>query len=240
MASPNELHPVRIALVGDRSPLVQAHSRLPDILEALDAGGGTPLDPYWVGTDEVTDAELARFDGIWLLPGSPYRDPDGALLAVRTAREGQIPFLGTCGGFQHLLLEFAAGVCGLDAEHAELVPGAVDPLIRPLACSLVGEERVVVALAGTRAGEILGTAPRTERFFCRYGLEPRYEPVLQRHGLAVGGRDADGEVRLVELSGHPFMLGALFQPELSSSRSFVHPLIAAFIQLVREQALALR
>lgn len=228
--------PARLALVGDRSPLVQAHARMPDILHALDTDGSSALDAYWIDTVDVADTDFAGFDGVWLLPGSPYVDVNGALEAVRFARVQDIPFLGTCGGFQHLVLEFAHHVCGLTAEHAENVPGAVDPLIRPLTCSLVGEERSVHVVPGTRAAAILGSAPRTERYFCSYGLDQRYVDDLTAAGLVVGGRDDDGEVRLVELTDHQFFLGSLFQPELSSSRSWVHPLIRAFADAVRHQA----
>jgi hypothetical protein len=66
--------PARLALVGDRSPAVQAHARIPAVLEALDAGGA-PLDPYWIATPDVDGAELARFDGIWLCPAAPTPAP---------------------------------------------------------------------------------------------------------------------------------------------------------------------
>jgi len=229
--------PARLALVGDRSPAVQAHARIPAVLEALDAGGA-PLDPYWIATPDVDGAELARFDGIWLLPGSPYASAAGALTAVRVARTTAIPFLGTCGGFQHLVLEFARAVCGLDAAHGEDDPDAVDPLIRPLRCALVGQEQLVHPVAGTRAASVLGVAPRTERFFCSFGLDPAAESTLTAHGLVVSGRDETGEVRLVELPGHPFFVGALFQPELSSTRTWVHPLITAFVDAVRTRPAA--
>ena len=224
--------PPRLALVGDRSPAVQSHARLPDVLAAFD-GDGTPIDAYWIGTNEVVATDLAAFDGIWLLPGSPYADADGAIDAVTVARERGVPFLGTCGGFQHMLLEFARNVCGLAGGHAETEPDGIDPLIRPLSCSLYGEERVVHVVAGTRLGDVLGTAPRTERYFCSFGLDPRYEPALVAGGLVIAGRDGEGEVRLAELPGHPFFAGALFQPELSSNRSWVHPLIVAFVDAVR-------
>ena len=227
----------RLALVGDRSPLVQAHARMPDILAAIDAGDGTAIDAYWIESTEVTATDLRGFDGIWALPGSPYADGDGVLTAIRFAREHGVPFLGTCGGFQHMLLEFARNVCSLRADHGENTPDAVDPLIRPLSCSLVGEERVVHIVAGTRAAAILGTAPRTERYFCSYGLDQRYVGDLTAAGLVIAGRDEHGEVRLAELVDHPFFLGSLFQPELSSTRSWVHPLIDAFVTAARAHVL---
>jgi CTP synthase (UTP-ammonia lyase) len=240
--------PARLALVGDRSPSVQAHARIPEILRAVDAAGAgrspghghLPVDAYWVETGDVAATDPRGFDGIWAVPGSPYADLDGMLAAIRFARTHAVPFLGTCGGFQHMLLEWALDVCGLDVEHAEhpeAGSGERDALIRPLSCSLVGEERLVHAVPGTRAAAILGTASRTERYFCSYGLDQRYEHELVAAGLVVAGRDDDGEVRLAELPGHPFYVGALFQPELSSTSSWVHPLIEAFLTAVRDHVL---
>ncbi len=63
---------------------------------------------------------LAEYDAIWVVPGSPYRHPEGAFTAIRCARESSIPFLGTCGGFQHAVIEYARNVLGWqDAGHAE-------------------------------------------------------------------------------------------------------------------------
>ncbi|MBI5090128.1 MAG: hypothetical protein HZB15_15040, partial [Actinobacteria bacterium] len=115
--------PARLALIGDRSPLVQAHVRIPDILEGL-AATGAALDAYWIASSDVAQTRLDGFDGIWALPGSPYADIDGVLASIRFAREHDVPFLGTCGGFQHMLLELARNVCGLAAEHGESSPGA--------------------------------------------------------------------------------------------------------------------
>src|SRR5215218_8344693 len=107
--------PARLALVGDRSPSVQAHERMPDILAAIDDEEGFALDAHWVASTDVAVTDLTTFDGIWALPGSPYRDADGVLTAIRFAREHDVPFLGTCGGFQHMMLEFAHNVCRLTA-----------------------------------------------------------------------------------------------------------------------------
>jgi CTP synthase (UTP-ammonia lyase) len=64
---------------------------------------------------------------------------DGALLAIRTAREARIPLLGTCGGFQRIILEYVRNVLGFaDAQHQETAPQASRLVISRLACSLVG------------------------------------------------------------------------------------------------------
>jgi len=202
------------------------------------AGAGDPVELYWLPSAAVSGpADVTGFDGIWVVPGSPYEHRDGVLAAIQAARLNGIPFLGTCGGFQHLLLEFARNVCGLPgADNAEERPDAASLLIVPLACSLLGEEAAVVVRAGTHAAALMGEGPAVERFFCRYGLDERYLDTLVQHGLVVSGRDETGAVRLVELPDHPFFLGSLFQPELSSDETWVHPLIGGFVGAVRAHA----
>ncbi|WP_433218001.1 CTP synthase C-terminal region-related (seleno)protein [Dactylosporangium sp. CS-047395] len=221
----------RVALVGDRSEHVRSHTRIPALIEVLREQHGLALDAYWIPSEEAADPALAGFDGIWLVPGSPYRSEAGALAAVRTAREHGIAFLGTCGGFQHLMLEIARDVAGLpDAAHAENDPAGAHPLIVPLACSLVGREGAVNLRRGTLAERIFGVERSVERYHCAYGLDRAYLPALEAHGLHFTGHDDDGEVRVAELAGHPFMLGTLFQPELAGDGTRVHPVIRAFAE----------
>ncbi|MFJ5553086.1 hypothetical protein [Streptomyces sp. NPDC093225] len=222
----------RIALVGDRSPNVKAHVRVPALLTALAERDGLVLDAYWIPTGdaeaEAASGALAGFDAVWVLPGSPYASEAGALAAVRTAREEGIPFLGTCGGFQHTLLEFARNVCGLaGVAHAENDPDATDLLIAPLACSLVGHEGVVTAAPGSLAEEVLGAERSVERYHCNYGPDPRHLPALTAHGLVLSGHDEEGGPRIAELPGHPFFLATLFQPELYGDGSAPHPIVRA-------------
>ena len=137
----------RIALVGDFDVAVVAHRA---IVAALDLGGA---EGVWIRTSAITDApaQLKDFDGIWCVPASPYENTDGALAAIRFARENLVPFLGTCGGFQHALLEYARNVCGLPgAEHGEISPDAEVRLIAPLACALVEQTGEIVLVEGGR------------------------------------------------------------------------------------------
>ncbi|MEV8532144.1 hypothetical protein [Streptomyces sp. NPDC051211] len=222
----------RIALIGDRSPHVTSHTRIPLLLDALAARDGLVLDAYWIPTgDAAAEAEsgaLAGFDAVWLLPGSPYASEAGALAAIRTAREQGIPFLGTCGGFQHTLLEYARNVCGIDgAAHAENDPAAADPLIAPLSCSLVGHEGRVRAEPGSLAERVLGAERSMERYHCNYGPDAQQLPALAAHGLRLSGHDEAGQVRIAELPGHPFFLATLFQPELYGDGSRPHPAVRA-------------
>ncbi|HXT93428.1 MAG TPA: hypothetical protein VN714_29715 [Trebonia sp.] len=232
-------HTARVALVGDRSANVPAHARIPGIIDALLTREGIALDPYWIATKDAADCDLAGFDAIWAAPGSPYESFMGAITAIRTAREQGIPFLGTCGGFQHAVIEYARDVCGLArVEHAEIMPDADELLIVPLECSLKGHEEAVMVVPGTLAARILGPGRRTERYNCSYGLNPQYLETLTDAGLRFSGFDDSGHVRMIEIPGHPFFVATLFQPERQDDRSQPHPVIRAFAAAAAERAAA--
>ncbi|WP_225826340.1 glutamine amidotransferase-related protein [Streptomyces naphthomycinicus] len=228
-----------LALVGDRSPHVVSHTRVPLLLEALATRDRLVLDAYWISSQDAEAAGAVRgFDAVWVLPGSPYRSEAGVLAAVRTAREEGIPFLGTCGGFQHALLEYARNVCGLTGvTHAENDPDAEDPLIEPLACSLVGHEAAVTIAPDSLAASVIGAARTVERYFCAYGPS-RHLDTLRAHGLRFSGHDDDGGVRMAELPGHPFFLASLFQPELAGDGTHPHPVVRALARAAVEHAAA--
>jgi CTP synthase (UTP-ammonia lyase) len=230
--------PARLALVGNRSPLVRAHERIPQLLEALRRRHALAAEAYWIPSEDAEDpSAVDGFDGVWLLPGSPYRSEAGALTAVRTARERPLPFLGTCGGFQHTILEYARDVCGLTGvAHGENDPDADDLVVVPLACSLVGHEGLVRVRPGSRAEEILGGEGSIERYHCTYGLNPAYHDTIAAAGLRFTGFDENEEPRIAELPGHPFFMATLFQPELAGDGTEAHPIIRAFVAAAGKQA----
>jgi CTP synthase (UTP-ammonia lyase) len=229
----------RIALVGDRSANVRAHTRIPGLIDALVSRESIALDPYWIATPDAAGCELDGFDAIWVAPGSPYESGEGAIAAVRTARERGIPFLGTCGGFQYALLEYARNVCGLaEVENAEVTPEAAEHLIVPLECSLMGHEEAVMVVPGTLAATVSGPGRRTERYHCSFGLNPAYLDTLAGYGLRFSGFDDSGQVRIAELPGHPFFIGTLFQPELQGDGTQPHPIIRALAEAAVRHASA--
>ncbi|MBO9532053.1 MAG: hypothetical protein J7513_03655 [Solirubrobacteraceae bacterium] len=226
----------RIALVGDRSPHVAAHGRIHEIMGRL-----TDVDAFWLDSTEIDAAEIAAFDGVWAVPGSPYVEEAGVITAIRTAREQAIPFLGTCGGFQHAMLEYARDVAGLPAAwHAENRDAAIDDsaLLVPLACSLVGHENDVALVPDTVAARTVGRLRTRERFHCSFGLAPGAGERLEGAGLMISGRDPAGDVRICELPAHPYFVGTLFQPELADEQP--HPLVRGFFDAAGARAQARR
>lgn len=223
---------IRIALVGDYNPAVTSHQAIPPALELAGQHHRKPVEAVWLHTAQIRDAEttLKAYDGVWCVPASPYNNARAALEAIRVAREKEIPFLGTCAGFQHALIEYARNVKGLvDADHAETNPQAARPLISPLTCSLVEREMEVVLAEGSLLRRSYGTSRIVEGYRCSYGPNPKYEHALFGGPLRVTARDAAGGVRGAELVGHPFFVGTLFQPERKSLSGQLPPIVRDFV-----------
>lgn len=229
-----------IALIGDYDPSVTAHQAIPRALELAATLLEARVDWDWIRTDSLDEdpfTTLAPYSGFWVVPASPYASFEGALAAIQFAREGGRPLLGTCGGFQHAVIEHARHALGVaGATHAELEPGSAEAVIVPLACSLVEESAPVWPVPGSLLAAFCGTGPLTEQYHCRYGLAPDHVARLAPGSLRVSAHDAAGEVRAVELADHPFFHATLFQPERSALADRTHPLIAAFVGAVTATA----
>ena len=117
-----------------------------------------------------------------------------------------------------------------EADFEESEPGSPTLVITKLSCSLRGLEQEVLLVPGTRAAEAYATDRATERFLCNYGLNNEHRDRIFSHGLRVAGTDLDGNVRIAELSTHPFFMGTLFVPQLRSQPGKPHPLIVAFVK----------
>jgi CTP synthase (UTP-ammonia lyase) len=212
----------RIALVGDFNQQQKAHQAIPKALAAASDG----VESVWLPTDSgITNESLAQFDGIWCVPGMPYRNADGALAAIRYARVSGTPFLGTSAGFQYALIEYARDVLGLtSADHQKTNPNAAMPLISPLGCALAGVKARVRFSGGSAIRNAYGAPQSVEEYHCSFGLNRRYQRLLEGGHLLVAAVDDQNEIRAVELDGHPFFVATLFQPEMGM---LVSALVAA-------------
>lgn len=226
---------IRIALIGDYKPTVTAHQAIPKALEIASRTIGEPVDYDWIETGTLDGVDVAdrlsSFDGIWCVPASPYNSLEGALAAIRFARENAVPFLGTCGGYQHAVLEYARNVLGLtQAANAEIDPEAEMPLIAPLTCALIDQDGGIYLKDASLIRSYYGTDNINETYRCSYGFNAAYAGLLDGQDLQIGAWDGDGDPRSVELQGHPFFIGTAFQPERSGLKDQRHPLITAFVQ----------
>lgn len=222
-----------IAVVGDYGAERPTHKATQ---RALEHAVRAPLRFEWLATEtaeKTSDDELASYAGLLIAPGSPYLSMDGALKAIRVARERGVPLLGTCGGFQHVAIEFVRDVLGVtEAEHEESSPEACELAVTRLVGSLAEQEHEVFFVPGSRVAAIYGASAAVEPFFCSYGLNPDYRSRIVDCGLVVTGSGTDGAARVLEIPEHPFFIATLYVPQARYSSDNPHPLVTAFVAAV--------
>lgn len=226
---------VKIAILGDFNPVYHTHHALNDSILQICSHLDTFVQCDWISTD-VFDPKVVfgkgLYSSLWIAPGSPYKDFENVLDVIHFARTNNIRTLGNCGGFQHMVIEFARNVCGIThADHEETNQGSDDPVIRKLACSLSGQEE---NLAITRRDSIIYSVIKQPaflaRYFCSYGLNEKYAEILEQKGLIFTSRSDEGAIRSFELASHPFFLGTLFQPALVSAEGEPNPVLVEFFR----------
>lgn len=224
---------MKIGIIGDYHPQYLSHQATEDALLHSSRKLSVPVETEWIPTAPIQKRQAAltaAYSGYWVAPGSPD-NVESVYSLIQYAREKRIPLIGTCGGFQHLMVEYARNCLQLaDAAHEELTPDAAHPLIHRLECSLVGQTGEVTFRLPSRLGEIYQAPIAREQFRCNYGLNPEYQTLIEKSQLKIVASGPSGEPRAVELPDHPFYIGTLFVPQLSSSFESSHPLIDAFVE----------
>jgi CTP synthase (UTP-ammonia lyase) len=225
---------ISVALVGEFTPSFPPHTKTNEAIDGMQSLLGFRISAEWISTgvlDTSVESTLKGFDALWIAPGSPYKSLIGACNAIRYARENDVPLLATCGGCQHVVIEYARNVLGFeDAAHAEYDPYASNLFITPLSCSLVGQTMQVEIEPGSRVEAIYGSRSAFEQYYCNFGLNPEVQQGLHEAGLRIVGRDASGEARILTLPKHRFFMATLFVPQLTSSPEHPHPMIRAFFE----------
>jgi CTP synthase (UTP-ammonia lyase) len=224
-----------IAVIGDFSADNPTHLGTNDAIQHAAAALHTPVQARWIDTGDLGRCKiverLQEFSAFLIAAGSPYKNMDAVLAAIRFARENNLPLLGTCGGFQHIVLEYARNVLGfVDAQHAESDPYASVLFISRLACTLVGRTMTITFQPDSLVARAYGQITAQEGYYCNFGVNPEYVDALSRGKLRIVGSDEEGAVRAVELPGHPFFVGTLFIPQILSTSQQPHPLVVAFVR----------
>jgi CTP synthase len=240
-------HPRRtaeVAVVGKYVELRDAYISVKEALVHAGIAHEADVTIRWVPAEALETREpadlLAGIDGIVVPGGFGERGWEGKIRAAEYARTTGTPYLGLCLGMQALVTEFARHACGLvGANSTEFDPETPHPVI-----SLLEEQHAVVNLGGTMrlgaypcrllpgtlAHRAYGTDVVSERHRHRWEFNNAYRARLEAAGLRVSGTSPDGAlVEISEISGHPFMLGTQFHPELQSRPNRPHPLFREFI-----------
>ena len=228
---------MKLAIIGDYNDGFRPHKATNEAIRHSIEKYEIPLRYDWISTDAIeTDFEkiTSTYKGFWIAPGSPYKSMSGALRIIKYARENIIPTLGTCGGFQHMVIEFARNLLGIkDAEHAEYDPYSSKLVINPLSCSLAGQTlEIVLTDKSSQTFNIFGAEKINEKYYCNFGLNPEYQNQLGNNGFKIVGTDNLKEARILELENHPFFIATLFVPQDNSTEENPHKLVTEFLKII--------
>lgn len=222
---------MKIALVGDYNPDVTAHRAIPAAIEIASNNVGCQASIKWMNSQDIPNFDLKEFSGFWCVPASPYQQMDNVLGVIAFARRNNIPFLGTCGGYQHAALEFARNELGyVYADNGEVNPGASMPLISTLSCRLSNEDGKVCLNQNSKLFQIYGSEVVRETYNCGFGVNRNYLDIFDGSDMRFTGFDEDGDPRALELGCNNFFIGTAFQPERSAFLGKPHPIIKSFLQ----------
>lgn len=227
----------RIAIIGDYNPEEETHFLILKSIEDLSKELEVKLQTKWIGSDEldISEKSLSVYDGFWFSPGSPYKNTKNVLSAIRYARENKVPALGTCAGFQHMIIEFARnvlGICGADSVENDME--CKDSVIERLACSLVKQkEELKISDSDSNLGRTMGEDEFIGEYRCNFGFNEAYHSAFRESDvIAATVQNHDGSLRGFELNDHPFFVGTLFIPQLDFKGNGPYRIIKSFIEAV--------
>ena len=236
---------VTISLVGKYVALHDAYLSVAEALKHAGIANHAEVNIRWIDAEKLTSENLEEYlhdtDGILVPGGFGARGTEGKILAIRYAREKNIPYLGICLGMQLAIIEFARNVIGIkDAASIELEPDTANPVI-----ALMPEQNGVVNIGGTlrlgaypctlkegtKAAKLYGKTEISERHRHRYEVNNDYREKLIENGMILSGLSPDGRiVEMIELKDHPYFVATQAHPEFKSRPDDPHPLFYGLIK----------
>ena len=237
--------PVRIALVGKYVQLQDAYKSIQESLTHAAAYSDHKLILTSILSDDITSDNIASLlegqQGIVVAPGFGNRGVEGKFIALKYARENNIPCLGICMGMQAMVIEFARNVLGYkDANSMEF-----DERTKHNVIDMMDDQKTMINKGasmrlgaypcrlkqGTKAAEIYQSGLIAERHRHRYEFNHKYQAEFEAAGMCCSGTNPDsGLVEIIELKNHPWYIGTQFHPEYQSTVLHPPPLFLAFIE----------
>ncbi len=241
---------VEIAVVGKYVKLADSYLSIKEALKHSSVASDVKVKIRWV---EAEDLERGGFsllegvDGIIVPGGFGARGTEGKMMAIRYARENDLPFLGICFGFQLTVVEFARNVLGLKGAHStEIDPQTPYPVV-----DLMPEQRDLDRLGGTMrlgaypvhvkpntlARKLYGREIVYERHRHRWEVNPDYIERFEKAGLVFSGIAGDDERRMeiLELPGHRYFIATQFHPEFKSRPMNPAPVFRGLVKAAKER-----
>ncbi|PID89079.1 MAG: CTP synthase [Bacteroidia bacterium] len=245
-------HPKREVKIGLVGKYVELHDAYKSIAESFIHAGAVnecKVKIEWIHSEKLNESNYAEqlkdLKGILVAPGFGHRGLEGKILAVKYARENNIPFLGICLGMQVAVIEFARNVLKLEgADSLEMNPKTPYPVI-----NLMEEQKNISEkggtmrlgaydcelIKGTKIAEAYGKKIISERHRHRYEFNNEYLKQFEAAGMIAAGVNPDTNlVEVVELKNHKWFVGVQFHPEYKSTVIAPQPLFVEFVKVAME------
>ena len=247
---------VNIAIVGKYVDLTESYKSLNEALYHGGVANNCRSNLIFVDSETI-DADtcsgiLSEADGILVPGGFGSRGIEGKICAAKYARENNIPYFGICLGLHIAVIEFARNVLKLEGANSQefdkLTPHPVIYLMLEWFDEQLGtiqkrdehsDKGGTMRLGAyscnlnenTLASAAYGVKEISERHRHRYEFNNQYKDQFIENGMVVSGISPSGElVEIIELKGHPWLLGCQFHPEFKSRPMDPHPLFRDFIK----------
>ncbi|MGA7277720.1 MAG: hypothetical protein WBW79_07265 [Desulfocapsaceae bacterium] len=94
----------------------------------------------------------------------------------------------------------------------------------------MSERQEINIRSGSLVSQIYESETTVENFNCSYSLNETYRAEFEESDFQFVGTNKDGDVRIIELPELRFFIATLFQPQLSQSNFFPHPLVRFFLK----------
>ncbi len=239
---------VNIGLIGKYLELQDAYKSILESFIHAGAMNECQVQVINVHSEFITEDNVAEklngLDGLLVAPGFGHRGVEGKIIAVKYARENNLPFFGICLGMQMAVIEFARNILGLkDANSTEMNPNTPDPVI-----DLMEEQKKITTKGGTMrlgsfpceikegtlAYKIYNKTMISERHRHRWEFNNHYLDQFEKAGMVASGKNPSANlVEIIELPSHPFFIGVQYHPELKSTVENPQPIFVHFIKAAK-------
>jgi CTP synthase len=236
---------VKIALVGKYVSLRDAYLSVSEALNHAGYFHDTEVIIDWIDSsklkNENIEENLKNADGIVIPGGFGKRGIEGKIIAIKYARENNIPLLGLCLGMQLSVIEFARNVLNLpNANSTEFDSDTPYNIIDYMpdqyqGIYMGGTLRLGLYECKLQIGSLAHSAYNQdvifERHRHRYEFNNEFKEIFEAKGMTFSGINPQTNlVEIVELRSHPFFVAVQFHPEFLSRPDKPHPLFKKFIE----------
>jgi CTP synthase len=246
-------HEVKIALVGKYAGLADSYVSMTEALRHAGAACKAKVCIQYIEAEKFEQnpksIEILRdFDGIFVPYGFGPRGTEGKIMAIKFARENDVPFLGICYGFQLAVIEFARHACELnEANSTEINPNSPYPVIDLMpeqrgieikgATMRLGAHKIIIK-PNTMAYALYKSEEIYERHRHRFEVNLDYLEALEKNGLVFSGKSADSRrMEILEMPDHFFFFASQFHGEFRSRPGRPDPEYYGFVKACLDKKL---